>query len=475
MSGRPTATSGGAAVGKGRWVRQRGPAAATTARMRERFVAGESVTSGVRPDILLSWHRCRDDYAVDPAQERAPSSPEQEPWQRLDEKVVVAELAALARSIEADVAGVGGLVAVTDAQGGILAAWGDGATLRLADQANLTARCAWSEQGAGTNGMGTALTAAAPVIIRGPEHWCSGFHDWDCAGVAIRDPVTRAPLGALDISAPTGPLPDAVLTWLRDAQATTESTLADRARRAARDLASVYWEAVRGTPGPLAAADTAGRLLLANAPARQYLGIIRADQPWDLPATMPQLASTLRRALDHARRDDGWVGVATLVVSGRPETVTMTFRPVFKDRRLVGLLLGAPTGRGDGEVLTPADEAGPPPPADRLVGLEGDRMVLVTADEVRFAEAEGDIVWLDTDRGRLRVPERGLGLLERRLLPAGFLRVHRHYLVNRHRVREVTAGPNGGIRLVVDGPGGAQPVPVARRRTAEIRRALTLP
>jgi transcriptional regulator of acetoin/glycerol metabolism len=48
--------------------------------------------------------------------------------------------------------------------------------------------------------MGTALTAAAPVIIRGPEHWCSGFHQWDCAGVAIRGPVTGGPFGALDIS-----------------------------------------------------------------------------------------------------------------------------------------------------------------------------------------------------------------------------------------------------------------------------------
>ena len=475
MSGRPAATSGGFAAGNSRWARQRGPAAATTARMRERFVAGETVTAGVRPDILLSWHRCRDDFAVDPAQERAPSSPEQEPCQRLDEKVVLAELAGWAKSIEPEVAAVGGLVAITDAQGGILAAWGDDTTLRLADGANLTARCAWSERGAGTNGMGTALTAAGPVVIRGPEHWCSGFHDWDCAGVAIRHPVTGDPLGALDISAPGVSLPDAVLAWLRTAQLRTEATVRQRTQRASRDLASVYWETVRATLGPLAAADTGGRILLANESARQYLGIARADQTPDLPATVPQLASALRLALDHAQRDEDWVGVARLAVPSRSEAVTITFRPALKDRRLVGLLLGAPTGAADGELLTPAEDAPPVTGAGRLVGLEGDRMVLVTADEVRFAEAEGDTVWLDTDRGRLRVPERGLGLLERRLLTVGFLRVHRHYLVNRHRVREVTAGPNGTIRLVVDGPAGAQPIPVARRRTAEIRRTLALP
>lgn len=449
----------------------------TTARMRERFVAGEPVTAGVRPDILLSWHRCRDDYAVDPAQERAPSSPEQEPWQRLDEKVVVAELAGWAKSVEEEVRAVGGLVAITDARGGILAAWGDPATLRRADGANLTARCAWSEEGAGTNGMGTALTATGPVIIRGPEHWCAGFHDWDCAGVAIHDPVTGDPLGALDISAPGVSLPDSVLTWLRSAQQQTEAALGDRARQAAHDLAAVYSEAARATPGPLAAADTSGRILLVNASARQYLGIVRAEPPSDLPAGLASLAPFLRLALDHARQDGDWVGVATVAVPTQPEAVTVTFRPAVKDRRLLGLLLGAPADSGAGEVLALPEEAATAAPAraDRIVGLEGDRMVLVSADEVRFAEAEGDVVWLDTDRGRLRVPERGLGLLERRLLGAGFLRVHRHYLVNRHRVREVTAGPNGTIRLVVDAPAGIQPVPVARRRTAAIRRALTLP
>jgi len=172
--------------------------------MREQFLAGDDVNVGVRPEILLSWHRCRDEYAVDPSQERAPSSPEREPCQLLDEKVVVTELAGLAKSIEPDVEAIGGLIAITDGRGGILAAWGHGATLRLADEANLAARCAWSEQGAGTNGMGTALASEGPIFIRGAEHWCSGFHEWDCAGVAIRDHVARLPLGALDVSSPVG-------------------------------------------------------------------------------------------------------------------------------------------------------------------------------------------------------------------------------------------------------------------------------
>ena len=439
--------------------------------MRERFLAGEDVTEGVRPEVLLSWHRCRDDYAVDPFQERAPSARDREPCQMLEEKVVVTELAGMAKSIERDVEAIGGLVAITDGRGGILAAWGDKTTLRQADDANLVARCAWSEEGAGTNGMGTALMSEGPIMIRGPEHWCAGFHDWDCAGVAIREPVARTPLGALDVSSPNEPLPGSVLTWLRQAQQAIESGLRDQAVRTLRDLAAVYWQEERAARGPLAAADTGGRLLLANADARQYFGIVRPDRGRDLSSELPQLHAALRKAVERAQSDGKWVGVASLAVPGRDDAVPIAFRPAVKDSRLVGILLAAPGNETDGEALTMGEQAERPARPGRLVGLEGDRMVLVSAEEIRYAEADGSYVWLDTDRGRLRVPERGMGALEQRLGALGFLRVHRHYLVNPRRVKEMAPGPNGSTRLVFDVPAG-EPVPVARRRAAEVRRFL---
>jgi len=441
--------------------------------MRERFLAGDDVTDGVRPEVLLSWYRCRDDYAVDPLQERAPSAREREPWQLLEEKVVVTELAGVAKAIEAEVEALGALVAITDGRGGILAAWGDRDTLRRAEDANLSARCAWSEQGAGTNGMGTALESEGPIMIRGPEHWCAGFHDWDCAGVAIRDPVARTPLGALDVSSPKAPLPNSVLTWLRKAQQAIEGELRDHAVHTLRDLAAVYWEEERSARGPLAAADTGGRLLLANADARRYFGIARPDRPRDLAVESPRLHAALRQAVERAHRDGEWMGVANLVIPGRGET-PVSFRPAVRDDRLVGILLGVPGRSTDAEPLTTGGESLAPAQPGRLVGLQGDRMVLVSAGEIRYAEADGSYVWLDTDRGRLRVPERGMAALEQRLAGYGFLRVHRHYLVNPRRVKEMAPGPNGLICLVLDVTDGL-PVPVARRRAAEVRRLLALP
>jgi DNA-binding LytR/AlgR family response regulator len=67
-----------------------------------------------------------------------------------------------------------------------------------------------------------------------------------------------------------------------------------------------------------------------------------------------------------------------------------------------------------------------------------------------------------------------MAALEQRLAGQGFLRVHRHYLVNPGRVTEMVPGTNGSIWLVLDVPAGP-PVPVARRRAAEIRRLLAFP
>ena len=61
----------------------------------------------------------------------------------------------------------------------------------------------------GTNGMGTALEAHGPVLVRGAEHWCQAFHDWVCAGIAVRDVVTREPIAVLNISCWRSPLPAA--------------------------------------------------------------------------------------------------------------------------------------------------------------------------------------------------------------------------------------------------------------------------
>ena len=140
----------------------------------------------------------------------------------------------------------------------------------------------------------------------------------------------------------------------------------------------------------------------------------------------------------------------------------LTVRPVYRGGRLRGVLVGA---------------ADPPRPEGRalprVVGMHGDHILLLAPQEVRVAEADGATVWLLTERGRLRCGERGLTRLEERLSDHGFLRVHRHYLVNLRRVREIAPTFRGGMSLVLDGP-DRPAVPVSRRRSAYVRARLCL-
>jgi sigma-54 dependent transcriptional regulator, acetoin dehydrogenase operon transcriptional activator AcoR len=478
-SGQPLATSGTAPTGAARRGGRRQAEHSIKASAWERFLAGEDVSEGVSPEILLSWYRCRDDYKVDPFRERAPSAPDDGPPHALEDDVVVAELGGIAKSIEPDVEAIDGLVAITDGRGRILAAWGDRHAIQLADDRNLAPWCAWSEEGAGTNGMGTALTSEKAIFIKGPEHWCAGFHEWECAGVAIRDPVTNDPLAVLDVSSSKKPLPDAVLTWLSRAQQKTEAGLRDRAVRSFCDLVTVYRAQERGAKGPLAAADNGGRLLLANEDAQRFFGIARPDPPRVLTPDLPQLKEALLKAAERARRDRMWTGVAQLFVPAVGCTLPVAFRPAVRNERVVGVLLSAPgtsaeaEAEPEGETLTTEEAAVPVRSQGRLVGLQGDRMILLSSEEVRYAEADGNDVWLDTDRGRLRAPGRGIGRLEERLRGQGFLRVHRHFLVNLRRVKEIAPSFQGCFWLILDVP-GHQLIPVSRRRTAEVRKSLGL-
>lgn len=82
-------------------------------------------------------------------------------------------------------------------------------------------------------------------------------------------------------------------------------------------------------------------------------------------------------------------------------------------------------------------------------------------------------MWLSTDQGRLRAASVSLDKLDGELADAGFLRVHRRYVVNLDRIREIERGLKGELSLVMDGHADEM-VPVSRRNAPAVRRALDL-
>jgi sigma-54 dependent transcriptional regulator, acetoin dehydrogenase operon transcriptional activator AcoR len=460
-----------------------------TAAAWERFAAGVDSVQGVRPEILMSWYRCREEYGVNPRLERAPAAAEASPHS-IEHDVVFAELGGVAASA-ADEVGSDCLVTVTDPDGRVLASYGGQRILRLAADSNLAPWYTWAEWASGTNGMGTALESHGPVVVAGPEHWCRAFHSWICAGIAVRDVVTDEPLAALGISCWKSWLPGTALSWLRNAAATTEATLRQRADQAGTLLAAAFADSRLAPSTPLAAVDVAGNVVLANTEAAVLLGT-PADTPAYAPADrwtprLPALSQLVGRAMGCARHDPHWTGATQLFVPFLGAAVPIAVRPVPLGTQVIGALLafgssGSPDG-DPGSGSLPSDPAlrsgvtlgstGPHSVSRRVVAFRQDRWILLEPAEIRFAEVDHNNVWLMSDQGRLLAATRGLDRLEQELADEGFLRVHRRFLVNLNRIREIEQGFKGSLFLHTD-TRTHESIPVARRHLADVRRALGL-
>lgn len=450
------------------------PGSGTVLAAWERFVQGEDHVPAVRPLVAISWHRCREQYRVDPHLAAAPLAVA-EPDHTPEHDVVFAELGFRAASVAHEMENLGGVVTVTDATGRILAEWGDQATLARATESNLAPWFCWSECAAGTNAMGTALEAHGPVSIRGAEHWCQGFHNWVCAGVAVRDVVTREPIAVLNISCWRSQLPAAAGSWLANAATVTQATLKKHARDSGAELVAAFTQARARSRAAIAALDTAGKVVIADDLASVLMGV-----PASTPAVdptlrwnpgLPELVGAVRYAVRQGAHNPDWIGSTQVFTHLSDEPTSISIRPVFSSGRLIGNLISF--GTADGARLPRAEAPAPCAEPRRLVATRDNRMVLLRLSEIAFAESEGNDVLLSTDQGRLRAATPGLDKLDDELADAGFLRVHRRYVVNLSRIREIERGLKGELSLVMDDRKNTM-LPVSRRNVPAVRRALKI-
>jgi DNA-binding LytR/AlgR family response regulator len=122
----------------------------------------------------------------------------------------------------------------------------------------------------------------------------------------------------------------------------------------------------------------------------------------------------------------------------------------------------------------PAPNGRPPapqPPEDEVIPVElAGTTKLVPRSSVRFVEAQGDYARLHTTEGShlVRIP---LSVLEERWREAGFVRIHRAYLVALPLITELRLSGSGYVVRIGHGP-GAPELPVSRRHTAALKRIL---
>ena len=114
--------------------------------------------------------------------------------------------------------------------------------------------------------------------------------------------------------------------------------------------------------------------------------------------------------------------------------------------------------------------SGPEPSDDEVIPVElAGTTKLIPRSSVRWVEAQGDYARLFTSEGShlVRIP---LAQLEERWEKAGFVRIHRSYLVPVALITELQLGGNG-YHVVIGN--GERKLPVSRRHTRELKDRIT--
>jgi len=156
--------------------------------------------------IRSSWRRCVHQYGLDPSRMQEarilPQARLREHQQRLDDFVRIARHGL--QTLYGQVAGLGYVVLLTDAQGVTVDYLGDAGADAPLRRAGLYLGSEWSESGSGTCAVGTALATGEALIVHQADHFDATHIPLTCTAAPLFD--THGSLNAvLDISALSSP------------------------------------------------------------------------------------------------------------------------------------------------------------------------------------------------------------------------------------------------------------------------------
>ena len=170
-------------------------------RQWEQFVGAGAPTT-VRAPIAQSWRRSAA-AGVDPSGARV--APVVADDDEIAARWEVHPLAAMAPVISSCLGATADdsqhLIVVSDENGVLLWVEGDARVrLRAADSMNFAEGTLWSEGGAGTNAIGTALAAEHAVQVFASEHFNEVVQAWTCSAAPVHDPETGRVIGVIDLT-----------------------------------------------------------------------------------------------------------------------------------------------------------------------------------------------------------------------------------------------------------------------------------
>lgn len=255
-------------------------------------------TPQVRTPIADSWLRSRD-AGVDPTgRQPAPTIAEldvvREQWEHhtlASGRALIVHCMAEA-AVEAD-----NLLVVSDADGMILSIRGDTALRnRAADEMNFIEGALWSEAGAGTNAIGTALAAEHAVQVFAAEHFTEPVQRWTCAAAPVMDPDSGTLIGIIDLTGDVSGVNALSLSVVIATARAVEEMLRGRLHERDDRLRARYGDLLGPAAAGAALITGSGRILLD--PGRQWGSVSRAaipvgGGPMEFPAGVTAIAEPI--------------------------------------------------------------------------------------------------------------------------------------------------------------------------------------
>jgi hypothetical protein len=373
----------------------------TLAGFHDDFLATGRIAPTVRPVVADSWRRSLGG-GLDPETGGVPVPLGSDALDALRRRSPLARTMPVIRRLLVDAASDAGLVvAVTDASGQILWLEGDAGLRTRAEAMHFVAGADWSEARAGTNAPGTALRTGRAVQILGPEHLVRLVTPWSCTAVPIRDPDTRAVLGALDLTGGPEVAGPQTLALVRATVAAAEAELRiDRLRgreprrRVLREAAPARFSVLGRSQGLLERGGLSSVLSLRHSEIVLVLSEHRAGlSGGELEAALSThglSAVTVRAEVSRLRST---LGAAML--GSRPYTLSV---PLVTDVQRVRTALAG--GRLRDAVAAYAGPVLPASEAPGVVELREDLRLLIRERLVGGGDPEALLAYAESPEGR---------------------------------------------------------------------------
>jgi len=241
------------------------------------------------------------------------------------------------------------LMVVSDADGTLL--WLEGAPgvrLAAANSMNFAIGALWSEGGAGTNAIGTALAADHAVQVFAAEHFNEVVQAWTCAAAPVHDPETGRVLGVIDLTSRMSTVhPHSFAVAVATAGA-VEAHLRCLMHEHDARLRSRYRDRVLGGSDDRALVTASGRVIATSPQAwtsDERLPLPTYGGAFSLPSGVPAFAEPLDRdgaflvrRLEHAPAGSSRGAVQLRVLGDDRPRAIVDGRPVSLGRRQAEIL-----------------------------------------------------------------------------------------------------------------------------------------